>query len=690
MFATETAGEMGRRTAALDWSRTSLGPMDDWPPSLTTTVGMVLHSRFPMFLFWGPDAICLYNDAYRPSLGAGLHPGALGMRGEELWSEIWHIIGPQIDAVMARGEQTWFEDQVVPFDRNGYFEEIYFTYSYSPVFAESGSVGGTLVVCSETTEQVVSKRRMQTLLNLSTTARPDVGATLEAIREVVAASPADLPFGALYRPVPDGAGHAELVWATGLAPGHPLAPGRLDLGPDARPWPSSGDLGAGGERIVVALDRRAGGPGGAWPEPCREAVVSAITGPGVLSGGYLLVTGLSPRKALDAPYHDFLDLLVAGMASSIGQAERERSVAVQLQQALLGRIDQVAGVHAATAYRPATAGLQVGGDWYDAIRLPDERIGLVIGDVVGHGLVAATVMGQLRSAVRALALSVDDPAELIGRLEVFGEQLPEARYTTLVYAILDPRTGRLDYSVAGHPPPFVLRLDGRGEFLDQGRGSPVGTRTQQPRATASTVLLPGNTLLLYTDGLIERRGEPVTTGVDRLGMVAQQFWLRTDEPGFAGDLVAAMLQDVDQPDDVAVLGICMAASTFRYRLPADARTLRDARSHLRVWLEGHSNATAEDVDRTLLAVGEVCANAVEHAYHGEGAGIVQIRVVAGPTSLAVQVCDKGRWRPRPAPGHRGRGLRLVRAVAERVDVLAEAGGTTVRLAIALGAKPHFV
>jgi hypothetical protein len=102
-----------------------------------------------MVLFWGQDLVQFYNDGYRPSLGAHKHPQALGQRGSECWAEIWHIIGPQIQSVMTRAEETWHEDQLVPFDRNGYFEEIYFTYSYSPVRDETGGVGGTLVVCTE-------------------------------------------------------------------------------------------------------------------------------------------------------------------------------------------------------------------------------------------------------------------------------------------------------------------------------------------------------------------------------------------------------------------------------------------------------------------------------------------------------------------------------------------------------------
>ena len=146
---------------ALDWSRTSLGPVPGWPVSLRTTVRILLSSRHPMFLFWGPDLIQFYNDAYRPSFAeGGRHPRALGMRGAEFWTEIWDIIGPQIDQVMAGGEATWHEDHLVPIERNGRIEEVYWTYSYGPAFNDDGSVGGVLVVCQETTSRVLMERRM--------------------------------------------------------------------------------------------------------------------------------------------------------------------------------------------------------------------------------------------------------------------------------------------------------------------------------------------------------------------------------------------------------------------------------------------------------------------------------------------------------------------------------------------------
>lgn len=147
-----------------NWAGTSLGPPHTWPLSLRTTVRMLLSSRHPMFLFWGSDLIQFYNDAYRPSLAdGGRHPAALGMRGAEFWTDIWEIIGPQIEQVMSGGEATWHEDHLVPILRNGRIEEVYWTYSYGPAFGDDGSVAGVLVVCQETTPRVFTERRLASM-----------------------------------------------------------------------------------------------------------------------------------------------------------------------------------------------------------------------------------------------------------------------------------------------------------------------------------------------------------------------------------------------------------------------------------------------------------------------------------------------------------------------------------------------
>lgn len=152
---------MGELTRNYDWSSTSLGPVDHWPLSLKNTVGIVLHSAFPMFLFWGDDLLCFYNDSFRPSLGAnGKHP-AIGKKAKEVWHEIWDFIGPLIKNVMQTGEPVWFEDQLVPFYRNGRIEDIYWTFSSSPTYGDDGKISGVFVTCVETTDNLNSFKTLK-------------------------------------------------------------------------------------------------------------------------------------------------------------------------------------------------------------------------------------------------------------------------------------------------------------------------------------------------------------------------------------------------------------------------------------------------------------------------------------------------------------------------------------------------
>jgi signal transduction histidine kinase len=155
-------GEMGALIRAHDWRRTSLGDPEKWPQSLRTVARLMLNTRHPMYIWWGPSYICLYNDAYRQSIGSERHPSSLGKPGREVWDEIWHIIGPQIQQVMSGGGATWNENHLVPITRNGVREDVYWTYSYSPIDEESApnGIGGILVVCSETTAQMRSRQQI--------------------------------------------------------------------------------------------------------------------------------------------------------------------------------------------------------------------------------------------------------------------------------------------------------------------------------------------------------------------------------------------------------------------------------------------------------------------------------------------------------------------------------------------------
>jgi signal transduction histidine kinase len=314
-------GEMSRLCRQMDWSCTPLGPVGGWSYSLRTTVHTVLHSRHPMFLFWGPELVQIYNDGYRPSLGAGgRHPRALGMRGEEFWTDIWDIIGPQIHQVMTTGEATWHENQLVAIERNGRMEEVYWTYSYSPVRDDDGSIGATLVVCQETTPAVLSDRRLRTLTTLATI---PIHASAEQIAaaetRILAAESRDVPFALCYLCGDDAAAPPARVEASGLADGA------------WRDDPALAEAVASGEpRVIDVGGWEQPAEGRPWPEPSVSAAVLPLRAPGTGRRVGALVAGLSPRLPWDQSYRVFLE----SAATEISSRVVERQVEVQREQLL--------------------------------------------------------------------------------------------------------------------------------------------------------------------------------------------------------------------------------------------------------------------------------------------------------------------------------------------------------------------
>ena len=194
-------GEMADLTRRFHWETTSLGPIESWPDELITTVNLLLASSFPMFLWWGPDLIQFYNDSYRPSIREDKHPSALGQRGEECWQEAWAIIGPDIETVVAKGESIWNVNRLVPIFRHGRIEEVFWTYSYSPVRDREGRVEGVLVVCNDTTVQVLNERRLRTLLTIEKEVfkAQSLDELANQLVHTLDNNPADIPFAALYR-----------------------------------------------------------------------------------------------------------------------------------------------------------------------------------------------------------------------------------------------------------------------------------------------------------------------------------------------------------------------------------------------------------------------------------------------------------------------------------------------------------
>ena len=329
-------GEMGALMRAHDWSSTPLGPVESWPQSLRSALGICLNSRYPIALYWGPELALLYNDAWSPIPGVK-HPWALGRPGREVWPEIWDSIGPLFERVLATGEGIWQEDELLPMRRHGYTEECYFNFTFSPIPGEGGRIDGIFNAVVETTFRVVGERRTRVLRELAerTAGAQSAEEACRLAADALGKASADLPFCLLYLlDEESGDPRARLAGAAGVAPGGPASPASVSMA-DA-PWPFAPVLETG--RIVavrnIAEQFAAAPPGGPWPEPAERALVVPITlatRPGSPAG--VLVAGISPRRALDDEYRAFAERAADHIASAIANArayedERRRAEAL--------------------------------------------------------------------------------------------------------------------------------------------------------------------------------------------------------------------------------------------------------------------------------------------------------------------------------------------------------------------------
>jgi signal transduction histidine kinase/PAS domain-containing protein len=322
-------GELGALIRAKDWSGTPLGPPESWPQSLKTTLGIVLNSRYPMFVFWGPELVKIYNDGYRPITGHK-HPWALGRPAREVWPEIWRDIEPLVARALA-GDPTYSDDLLLVMERSGFREEVYFTFSYSPVPDESGGIGGMFCACTETTARVIGERRLRTLRDLAASPADarTAGAACTLSIDVLGANAADVPFALIY--LLDDGGAALLVAATGVRTGSAAAP--LELTDDDA-WPVHRVTGTREPELIAAAADRVGPiAAGPWPEPPTEAMVLPIVDRGLDRGVGALVLGISARRPFDAEYRRWFELVAAQIGASITNAraadeERRRADAL--------------------------------------------------------------------------------------------------------------------------------------------------------------------------------------------------------------------------------------------------------------------------------------------------------------------------------------------------------------------------
>jgi len=332
-------GEMAALMRAKDWGATPLGPAGSWPQSLRTIVRVLLTSRFAMWMGWGPELTFLYNDAYGAMTLGAKHPWALGRPSREVWAEIWPEIGPRIERVLHVGAATWDEDLLLFLERNGYPEETYHTFSYSPITDDRGFISGLLCVVTEETNRVIGERRMALLRDTAaaTAAALTESELFGAIERVLAGSP-DLPFTLTYL-LNDAADQAHLVCRTGIPADHAAAPAIVELTPSGRQWPLAEVFAGGADVVVQVAERFANLPDGRLSRPVTQALVLPMTQQGQRRTTGVVVAGLNPHRPLDDTYRSFVRLLVsqlnAGVVNAhVYQEERRRAQALaELDQA---------------------------------------------------------------------------------------------------------------------------------------------------------------------------------------------------------------------------------------------------------------------------------------------------------------------------------------------------------------------
>lgn len=400
--------------------------------------------------------------------------------------------------------------------------------------------------------------------------------------------------------------------------------------------------------------------------------------------GVLHVGTLTPR-IFTQDDAELLQLAADRAATAIERARlfHQRGVVEVLQRSLVPEeLPAVPGVELAARYRPAIRRGGIGGDWYDAFTLGRGTIALVVGDVMGHGIGAAAMMAQMRTGVRAYALDGHTPAGVVERLNRLLLTIGQHQMTTLAYAVVDLERERVTFVSAGHLPPLMRAPHGETAVVAVEAGRPLGISSATTYVETVFALPAGSTLLLATDGAVEVRGESIDAGLERLRLLLE----RSDDLTTLCQAVAdGDVRGAPADDDVAVLAarLDVLPDTLRTTWPAIAASLPTMRPLLRRWL-ARWGAGEDEIYDIVVAVQEASANAVEHAY-APGTATFELSADCIDGVIRVVIRDRGRWRE-PRGTHRGRGISMMRALMDFVDVTQDEEGTRVELRRTLGRK----
>jgi anti-sigma regulatory factor (Ser/Thr protein kinase) len=366
-----------------------------------------------------------------------------------------------------------------------------------------------------------------------------------------------------------------------------------------------------------------------------------------------------------------------GLRRAAQEVEVERSVADTLQHSILrDQLPAIPGLRFAARYLAGSDEAEIGGDWYDVIPLRDGKVGLVIGDVVGRGIRAAARMAHLQGAARAYALEGLRPTLVLERTDAFAQRLERSGMATLLYAILDPEAATLRFASAGHPPPLLVGPDPEAHFAEGRAGAPVGTVGFPVYEESVVAIEQGATVLLYTDGLVERSSIALTEGMESLREAATV--IPGDPEALCRLLPETVLEGVPG-DDTALLAVRLEplnGERIDLVLPADSESLAPMRRALARWLKA-AGADHSEAYEVLVATGEACANAIAHAYPAGDASF-ELSGSRARDGLQIQVRDRGRWRA-PRGELRRRGLTLMETLMDEMELDKSENGTTVTL-----------
>ncbi len=425
-------------------------------------------------------------------------------------------------------------------------------------------------------------------------------------------------------------------------------------------------------------------------EDPAAAIASVLAVPLVASDELLglIVLGATAEDRFDAGALELLTLAADRMAIAIDHVQRfahGRQLVETLQRSLLpDRLPHHPRLELAARYLPSGLAPQIGGDWYDALELDRDRTAVMIGDVVGHGVRAATTMSELRNALRAFAVEGHSPGAALHQLDrVVHATFGPGMIATVLFLIIDASKGTVSISRAGHPPPALRTAAGEIRFLETGNTLPLGIDDRVSADEAEYTVSPGDTLLLFTDGLVERRRESISTGFDRLREAFAQAPAEVEE--LCDYVLERTVTEQASHDDIALLAVRVLGpplGALELVLPAQATSVPLARHRLRVWL----SENVPELDRMArgdleVAWSEACTNVIRHAY-GPGDATFEAAATRDSDAVLLQVRDTGQWRP-PRGQHGGRGIALMRELCDEVQLDRRSDGTTVTMRRAL-------